>query len=56
MGFFSDIISATVKTVLIPVAVAKDAVNVIKGDEADSTKELLESIGDDLEDGFGFNG
>lgn len=52
MGFLSSIISATVKTVLTPVAIAKDAVNVVIGSEADTTKQLLESAADDVADGF----
>lgn len=47
MGFFSNIISATVKVALTPVAIVKDVVNVAIGEEADSTKELLKSAGDD---------
>ena len=50
--------SATVKTVLTPVAIVKDAVNVVTGEEADATKNLLNSAvedvkeaGDDLGDG-----
>ncbi len=50
MGFFSNIISATVKTVLTPVAVVKDVVNVATGNEADTTKNLLESAKDDASD------
>lgn len=50
MGFFSNIISATVKTALTPIAVAKDAVNVVIGEEADETKKLLESAGDDAKE------
>lgn len=50
MGFFSKIISATVKVVLTPVAVVKDIVNVATGQEADATKELIESA---LEDAKG---
>ena len=50
MGFFSSIISATVKTVLTPVAIVKDVVNVATGQEADSTKELLESAREDAGD------
>lgn len=50
MGFFSNILSATVKTVLTPVAIVKDAVNVVTGEEADETKKLLESAGEDVED------
>jgi hypothetical protein len=50
MGFFSNIISATVKTVLTPVAVVKDVVNVATGNEADTTKNLLNSAKDDASD------
>lgn len=48
MGFFSNILSATVKTVMTPVAVVKDVVNVAIGEEADDTKKLIESAGDDV--------
>jgi hypothetical protein len=47
MGFFSNIISATVKTALTPVAVVKDVVNVATGNDADSTKNLIKSAQDD---------
>jgi hypothetical protein len=47
MGFFSNIISATVKTALTPVAVVKDVVNVATGEEADATKNLIRSADDD---------
>lgn len=49
MGFFSDIIGATVKTALTPIAIVKDAVNVVVGDEADTTKDLLRSAKKDVE-------
>ena len=49
MGFFSDIISATVKTALTPIAVVKDAVNVVTGEEPDTTKSLLQSAVEDAE-------
>lgn len=52
MGFFSNMISAAVKTALTPVAVVKDVVNVVTGEEADATKELLESAGDDVNEAF----
>ena len=52
MGFFSNIISATVKTALTPVAIVKDVVNVVTGDEADATKKLLSSAKKDAEDAF----
>lgn len=48
MGFFSDIVSATVKVALTPVAVVKDVVNVATGEEPDTTKNLIESVGEDL--------
>jgi hypothetical protein len=50
MGFFSNIVSATIKTALTPVAVVKDVVNIATGEEANSTKDLLSSAGEDLED------
>lgn len=40
--------SAVVKTALTPVAVVKDAVNVVTGEEVDATKSLLESAADDV--------
>jgi hypothetical protein len=48
MGFLSDIFSATVKVALTPVAIVKDVVNVAIGDEANTTKELLNSAVDDV--------
>lgn len=50
MGFFSDIISASVKVALTPVAVVKDAVDVVIGEEPNNTKELLKSAGEDAKD------
>ena len=50
MGFFSSITSAIVKTVLTPVAVVKDVVNIATGEDADATKDLLQSAGEDFED------
>ena len=52
MGFLSSIVSATVKTVLTPVAVVKDVVNVATGEEADSTKTIIASAIEDVEDSF----
>lgn len=48
MGFLSGMFSAVVKTALTPVAIVKDAVNVAIGEEAEDTKKLLESAGDDV--------
>ena len=50
MGFFSDILSATVKTVLTPIAIVKDAVDIVKGEEPNNTKSLLQSAGEDFSD------
>jgi hypothetical protein len=47
MGFFSNIVSATIKTALTPVAVVKDVANVAMGEDADATKKLLSSAKDD---------
>lgn len=52
MGFFSSIISSAIKVTLTPVAVVKDAVSVVTGDEPESTKKLLESAGEDVGDAF----
>jgi hypothetical protein len=50
MGFFSNIISATVKTALTPVAIVKDVVNVATGEEVNATKKLVKSAGEDAAD------
>lgn len=52
MGFLSNLISASVKTVLTPVAVTKDVVNIVIGEEPESTKKLLKSAVKDVEDSF----
>ena len=52
MGFLTNIISATVKTVLTPVAIVKDVVNVATGEEADATKELVKSATKDVNKGI----
>ena len=50
MGFLSNLISAGAKVALSPLAVAKDALNVVTGEEADTLKNLLESAKEDIED------
>lgn len=50
MGFFSDVFSGVVKVALTPLAIVKDAVDVVKGEEANNTKSLLSSAGEDFED------
>jgi hypothetical protein len=51
-GILGNVVSATVKTALTPVAVVKDAYNVATGEEADTTKDLLGSAGEDLKDAW----
>ena len=48
MGILTNLISATVKTALTPIAIVKDVVNVATGNEAENTKNLLESAADDV--------
>lgn len=48
MGFFENMISGAVKIALTPVAIVKDAVNIIADEEPDATKKLLESANKDL--------
>lgn len=50
MGFLSGMVSAVVKTALTPVAIVKDVVNVVTGEEANATKSLLESATEDVSD------
>jgi hypothetical protein len=50
MGFLTNMISATVKTALTPIAVVKDVVNVATGEDADATKKLLSSAAEDVSD------
>lgn len=53
MGLFDfaiNAISATVKVAITPVAVVKDVVNVVVGEEPDATKELLQSAAKDAND------
>ena len=49
MWFLSSIVSATVKTVLAPIVIAKDVVNVVVGKDVKSTGKHIKSIIKDLE-------
>lgn len=49
MGLFSDIVGAAVKVAVTPIAVVKDAAEVVTGGDSENTKKLLESAGKDLE-------
>jgi hypothetical protein len=48
MGFLTGIFSAVVKTALTPVAIVKDAANIVTGNEVDATKNLLEDAKDNV--------
>lgn len=48
MGFFSSIISSAVKVAISPVAVLVDVVKATPDNEPNTTKNLLESAGEDL--------
>jgi len=50
MGFIGNIFSAAIKTALTPVAVIKDAANVLTGEQANTTKDLLKSVSNDISD------
>jgi hypothetical protein len=50
MGFLTNMISATIKTALTPIAVVKDVVNIATGEEADATKNLLSIAAEDVSD------
>jgi hypothetical protein len=52
MGFFSNMVSATIKTALTPVAIVKDVVNVATGEEVESTKNLIQSAQQDVSEGL----
>lgn len=49
MGFLTNLISATVKTALIPVSIVKDVIEVATVGEAENTKKLLKSAAKDAE-------
>jgi hypothetical protein len=52
MGFLTNLLSATVKTALTPIAVVKDAVNIATGEDVDATKDLLSSAVSDIAEGL----
>jgi hypothetical protein len=49
MGILTNLISAAVKTAIMPIAVVQDAVDVTMGVDPKNTKELLESASKDVE-------
>ena len=50
MGFFGNVFSAVIKTVLTPVAIVKDAIDVVQSEEPANTKELINSAVEDAQD------
>jgi hypothetical protein len=50
MGFFSNLVGSVVDIALTPVAVVKDVVNVVTGNETNATKTQIEKAGDKLSD------
>ena len=52
MGFLGSLFGGVVKIALTPVAVVTDVVKVATGNEADTTKNLIDSATDDFEDAF----
>lgn len=47
MGFFGNIISSTIKIGLTPLAIIKDGVDILSGEEPENTKNLIDSSVDD---------
>ena len=50
MGFLGSIIGVVVKTALTPVAVVKDAINIVSDQEPNTTGKHIDSILDDIDD------
>ncbi len=51
MSLFSNLISATIKTALTPVAIIADVVHVINGEKPTSTIDMVTSATEDVKDG-----
>ena len=49
MGFLGNTFGAIVKTALTPIAIVKDAVDVVTGEEPKNTKNLINSACKDAE-------
>lgn len=52
MSFFGNMLSSVTKTALTPLAVTKDAFEVLTGGDCENTKSLIESAIDDFEEGL----
>lgn len=51
-GFIGEIVEATVKVAVTPITIVKDIADVATGNEAENTSKLIESIGENIENGF----
>jgi len=52
MGLFNalvNLVSATVKVAITPIAVVKDAVNIVVGEDPVNTEKMIKSTFEDLE-------
>jgi len=47
-GFIGEVASATIKIAATPLAAASDVISIAIGGDADATKNLIKSAGDDL--------
>lgn len=52
MSFLSNILNATVKVALLPVAIAKDVVNVATGETPEATANMVSSAIEDAKSGI----
>lgn len=48
MGFFSNLLSGVVKSIITPVAIVVDVVDIAQGEEPNNTSNLTESAIEDL--------
>lgn len=52
MSLLTNLLSATIKTVLVPIAVIKDAVDVATGEAPKATRSLIAGAMDEAKEGF----
>ena len=51
-GFLGEISEAAVKVAFSPLAIAKDSVDLLLGEEPKNTEKLISSIGENIESGI----
>jgi hypothetical protein len=49
-GFATNLVSATIKTVVSPIAIIDDMANIMGGEPVDSTTNVIRSVSSDLQD------